>query len=198
MTTTPPTARGLASRERMLDAAITLMRHSGLSGAGINEVVKASAAPKGSVYHFFPGGKRQLASEALALHAGRVLGVIDAAMARGRTPGARVRALLRAFARRLDAAECRQSCALGAVALDLDDELEPVRAAIEQSFDAWIERIASHLGFADARRARSFAGLLLTAIEGAYVRGRAGHTSRAFIEAGDWLGALADREAALR
>lgn len=196
--TTPTTARGLASRDRMLDAAISLMRHSGLSGAGINEVVKASGAPKGSVYHFFPDGKRQLAGEALALHAGRVQGVIEQAMARGRTPGARVRALLRTFARRLDDAGCRQSCALGAVALDLDADLEPVREVIEQAFEGWIGCIAARLGFADVRRARSFAGLLLTAIEGAYIRGRAEHSSRAFVEAGDWLGALADREAAAR
>lgn len=196
--TTPATARGAVSRDRMLDAAIALMRHSGLSGAGINEVVKASGAPKGSVYHFFPDGKRQLASEALALHARRVQGVIEQAMARGRTPGGRVRALLRAFARRLDDADCRRSCALGAVALDLDDDLDAVRRVIEQAFDAWIECIAARLELADARRARSLAGLLLTAIEGAYIRGRAEHSSRAFAEAGDWLAELADREAAAR
>jgi AcrR family transcriptional regulator len=35
------------SRERMLEAAITLMRGSGLTGAGINEIVRESGAPKG-------------------------------------------------------------------------------------------------------------------------------------------------------
>ncbi len=195
---TNTTAKGTVSRERMVDAAITLMRQSGLSGAGINEVVKASGAPKGSVYHFFPDGKRQLAGEALAVHAQRVLGVIDTAMSGPRTPGERVRALLRTFGRRLDDGECRQSCALGTVTLDLDPDLETVRAVIEASFGEWIERIASHLGFADARRARSFAGLVLTAIEGAYVRGRAERSSRAFKEAASWLGELADREAAAR
>ncbi len=192
------TVKGAVSRERMIDAAIALMRQSGLSGAGINEVVKASSAPKGSVYHFFPDGKRQLAGEALAVHSTRVLAVIDAVMAGARTPGDRLRALLRAFGRRLDEGECRQSCALGTVTLDLDDELETVRAVIQASFDAWIERIASHLGLADAKRARALAGLALTAIEGAYVRGRAERSSRAFREAASWLGELADREAAAR
>jgi TetR/AcrR family transcriptional regulator, lmrAB and yxaGH operons repressor len=53
------------SRQRMIEAAIELMRGSGLSGAGINEIVRESAAPKGSVYHFFPNGKQQVVTEAL-------------------------------------------------------------------------------------------------------------------------------------
>jgi len=53
------------NRERMLEAAISLMRRTGLSGAGINEVVRESQAPKGSIYHYFPGGKQQLAAEAI-------------------------------------------------------------------------------------------------------------------------------------
>lgn len=47
----------------MLEAAISLMRGSGLSGAGINEIVRESGAPKGSVYYFFPDGKLALVSE---------------------------------------------------------------------------------------------------------------------------------------
>ena len=52
----PPAPRS-TSRERMLETAIDLMRGFGLSGAGINDLVRESGAPKGSVYHFFPGGK---------------------------------------------------------------------------------------------------------------------------------------------
>jgi hypothetical protein len=70
-----------------------------------------------------------------------------------------------------------------------------VRLAVESAFDDWAALIAAHLGFADARRARSFAGLVLTAIEGAYIRGRAERSSRPFREAGQWLSELADAEA---
>ena len=52
-------------RDRMIGAALDGMRASGLSGAGINQVIAASGAPKGSLYHYFPGGKLQLAREAL-------------------------------------------------------------------------------------------------------------------------------------
>ena len=69
------------SRDRMLETTIDLLRGWGLAGAGINDIVRESGAPKGSVYHHFPGGKLQLASEALVLYAGRVRVFIGEALA---------------------------------------------------------------------------------------------------------------------
>ena len=49
----------LAKRARSLIlTTLDLLRRGGLSGAGINQVVAASRAPKGSVYHYFPWGKQ--------------------------------------------------------------------------------------------------------------------------------------------
>src|SRR5215813_7377275 len=59
------------SRIRMIEATETLMREQGLAGAGIKQVVARSDAPIGSVYHHFPGGKTQLAAEALRVHGER-------------------------------------------------------------------------------------------------------------------------------
>lgn len=189
--TTAPTPKGQATRERMIDTGIELMRASGLSGAGINEVVKASGMPKGSVYHFFPGGKEQLVSEALAVYRERVRRFIEASMSRHRSPQRKVHALFDAFAQRLEASDCRRSCAAGAVCLDLDDSLDSLRTSVHAALDCWADTIADQLGWADRRQARSFAGLVLTAIEGAYIRGRAEGSSRPFVEAGRWLAMLA-------
>lgn len=189
------TPKGQASRLRLIDAGIDRMRTSGLSGAGINEVVKASGAPKGSVYHFFPGGKAQLVNEALAVYAERVEAFIGDAMESARTPEGRVRDLFDAFARRLEEAGCQRSCAAGAVSLDLDEDAEAMRPSVEAAFACWREAIARRLVGMDRRRARSLAGLLLTAIEGAYIRGRAERSAQAFIEAGRWLAPLAAPEA---
>lgn len=190
-----PTPKGSATRERMLEASIELMRGGGLAGAGINEIVKASGAPKGSVYHFFPGGKQQLVDEALQDYARHVHDFMRDAMRSAQTPGARVRALFAAFARRLEQGQFRRSCAFGAVCLDLDDEFEGIRATIEATFSVWIALIAAELGIADRRRARSLAGVLLSAIEGAYIRGRAERSGQPFVEAGRWLAALVEQEA---
>ena len=49
----------------MLEAATQLFRVQGLHATGLAEVLEKSGAPRGSLYHYFPGGKEQLAVEAL-------------------------------------------------------------------------------------------------------------------------------------
>jgi TetR/AcrR family transcriptional repressor of lmrAB and yxaGH operons len=186
--------RGVQSRERMIEAAIALMRGSGLSGAGINEIVRESGAPKGSVYHFFPAGKQQIVAEAIDLYAERVQAFIENALASRSAPEDKVKALFDAFARRVEEGEFRKSCAVGAVCFDLTDEVAGLREVLESALDAWSAQVASHFDFGDSHRARSFAGLLLTAIEGAHIRARAEASSRPFREAGTWLAALARLE----
>lgn len=185
-------ADGAGSRQRMIEATIALLRASGLSGAGINEIVRESGAPKGSVYHFFPGGKLQICSEALQVYVQRVEEFIDAALGSRQAPAGKVKALFDAFARRVAEGDFRRSCAVGAVTLDLDADLETLRAVLAAAFSDWVAAIARHFDFADARRTRSFAGLVLTSIEGAYIRCRAEHSNRPFKEAGTWLAELAE------
>src|SRR6266511_3450960 len=179
----------VGTRDRLLEAAVALLRRSGLSGAGINEIVRQSGAPKGSVYHFFPDGKQQIAEEALERYAQRVVAFIDAALS-----AEKVRALFEAFAQRLEQGEFRQSCAGGTVCLDLDAELESLRRVVATSFAQYTNAIGVHFPFRSRKRAASFAGLLLSAIEGAYIRGRADRSSAPFREAGAWLAELAERE----
>ena len=180
------------SRQKMIEATVELMRGSGMGGAGINEIVRVSGAPKGSVYNFFPAGKQQIAAEALEWYSPRVMAFIDSALASGRTAAARVRALFDAFARRVEEGDFRKSCAVGTVCLDLDAELEGLRGVAAEAFDDWVRRIAAHFP-GDPAAASSFASLLLTAIEGAYIRARADRSSGAFKEAGDWLAEVAAR-----
>lgn len=180
------------SRARMVDAAIDLMRASGLSGAGINEIVRASKAPKGSVYHFFPAGKQQIVAESLEIYSGRVMTFLEQSLSFDGSPGERVRRLFEAFARRVEEARFQRSCAFGAVCLDLDASLDEMRGVIEAAFDDWRGLIAAYVDLGDARRTRSFAGLILTTIEGAYIRARAERSGQPFREAGEWLAALAE------
>ncbi len=190
----PTQARGQRARDRILDAAITRMRRGGFHGAGINDILGDSGAPKGSLYHFFPAGKQQVASEAIARYAERVIAYIDESMSGPRDPAAKVRALFRAVALRFEAAGGAESCAAGAAALDLDPELDTVRSAIRTMFDRCVDTIATHLAMRDLRRRRSFASLILTTIEGAYIRARAEGSARPIEEGGRWLAEMVQRE----
>src|SRR4051794_30210223 len=51
-------------RERMIRSAAELMRRRGVDATSFSEVLADSGAPRGSIYHHFPGGKDQLIEEA--------------------------------------------------------------------------------------------------------------------------------------
>ena len=53
------------TRDRMLFTAAQVLREKGAAGVTIDEVLARSGAPRGSVYHHFPGGRSQLLTEAL-------------------------------------------------------------------------------------------------------------------------------------
>src|SRR6187431_207405 len=58
-------AAATPTRERILYATAELFRRQGYAGTGLKQVVAQAEAPFGSLYHFFPGGKEQLADEVL-------------------------------------------------------------------------------------------------------------------------------------
>lgn len=182
----------LPARERLLDTAVTLMRRTGLAGAAINEIVRASGAPKGSVYHYFPGGKQQIVLEGLDQYSARVVAFIDASLSSKRKPRDKVKALFNAFAQRIEQGEFRHSCPVGTVCLDLDHATDALRPAIAHAFSRYINAIEAHFSFPSPQRSRAFAGLLLSAIEGAYIRGRADRSGHPFREAGAWLAELVE------
>ena len=57
--------RALPPRERMVRSAAQLIRRKGVSGTGMREIVTEADAPRGSLQHYFPGGKEELVSDAL-------------------------------------------------------------------------------------------------------------------------------------
>lgn len=52
-------------RERMVISAAMLIRERGAHATAISDVLEHSGAPRGSAYHYFPGGRTQLLCEAV-------------------------------------------------------------------------------------------------------------------------------------
>src|SRR5271155_943788 len=85
------------SKERMVVAARRLFREHGYLGTALSDVVTESAAPRGSIYFHFPGGKEELATEVTLLHSGDHIAHINRAAAATTTAGQ----LLEAFISRI-------------------------------------------------------------------------------------------------
>lgn len=53
------------AREQILQTTGALLERQGCHATGLNEIIRESGAPKGSLYYYFPAGKDQLVAEAV-------------------------------------------------------------------------------------------------------------------------------------
>src|SRR5712672_2190580 len=79
-------------RRPIVDAAVTLFRRQGYAGTGLNDIVDASDAPKGSLYHYFPAGKASIAVAAVEEAGRRVAETTSKLASEARSTGDLVRA----------------------------------------------------------------------------------------------------------
>jgi len=181
----------VSPRADMLRAATRLLRQGGLAAAGINQIVAESGAPKGSLYHFFPEGKTQIAREALSAYRDAAVERYRARAEGCRTPEAAVRAFFEMGAEASLRNDYRMSCPAGAVTLDLDPESEALREPCHDVFASLVDAVEEALAPIPKAKRRDLAGLIVSTMQGAYIRARAARDVSPFREAGENLAALA-------
>lgn len=165
-------------KTKFIHATLELLRSSGLAGAGINQVVEASRAPKGSVYHYFPGGKEQLVTEALH-EADRAIGDnFDRIFRGGASIGQKVRTLFTKTAAGLEANKFLKGCPVAAVTLDLVEDTDALQQVCAAIFDRWVGVIAEGIDEVPSRERRAVSQLILATLEGGLILARA-HGSKA-------------------
>jgi AcrR family transcriptional regulator len=162
------------SRDKMIRATITLLSERGYAGTSFGDVMAASGAPRGSIYHHFPGGKQQLVAEAVARYAEGMANRLRAAVQRGRSRDA-VGLFIDAVRSGLRASDFAQGCAIAAVVLDLTPSESVLLDLSAQAFASWREvlQTAFERDGVEPDRARRLAAFVVCAVEGALVLARA-------------------------
>jgi AcrR family transcriptional regulator len=185
----PPTRSH--ARERMIEGAAVLFRERGVEGTSFSDVLERSGAPRGSIYHHFPGGKAQLAEEATRYAGDYIAAGLAAALA-GDDPVAAIRDFAAVWRRILRDSELDAGCPVVAAALE-GDRSPGAREAAGAAFDRWAGLCAEAFerrGLPPAR-ARSLATLTIAAIEGGVVLARAQRSVEPLERVADELAALA-------
>jgi TetR/AcrR family transcriptional regulator, lmrAB and yxaGH operons repressor len=180
-------------KARMILATLDLLRQAGLAGTGLNQMLAASAAPKGSLYHYFPGGKQELTTAALK-EAER--GVGEGLRAVFHKPGplaGKVAALFAGAAKSLETNQFTRGCPVAAVTLDIDRDSEDLRAVCRAIFDSWQAIIAEGLDEIPKAERRGVARLVLATFEGALILARAEASKEPLLNAGRSLADLLGR-----
>jgi AcrR family transcriptional regulator len=169
-------ARAFPPRERMVRSAAQLIRRKGVSGTGMREIVTEADAPRGSLQHYFPGGKEELVSDALlwmgdvaARRTKRCLSELKT-----RTPSALLASIVDTWRRDLTSEEFSAGCPLVAAAADTAATSERLRQVLGRAFDGWLEPLSESLVDLGVPidRSDNLAMVIVAALEGAIILAR--------------------------
>jgi TetR/AcrR family transcriptional regulator, lmrAB and yxaGH operons repressor len=174
-------------RDRMIAGAARLLAQRGLQATSFSTVLAETNAPRGSIYHHFPGGKEELVTAAIEATRQHALSLIDQDMG---APAVEVtESFLATWRGLLTIGHFDAGCALVAVTVAAETDAPRQRAA--EAFRDWRDKLACALeagGLSEAG-AGSTATMLLAASEGAVVMCRAEQDIRPFdLVAGELVG----------
>ncbi|MFP8962791.1 TetR/AcrR family transcriptional regulator [Streptomyces nanhaiensis] len=183
-------------RERMVFSAAQLIRRDGVSATGLRDIVAHARAPRGSLRHYFPGGKEQLVNEAVewaGRYAAERVARFLAEMPEP-SPSRLFGAMVRQWTDEYRSAGFATGCPVVAATVDRAGSAESTREAAAAAFAAWnrpVARALTEMGV-PAWRAASLATLMISALEGAIVIARAERDVRALETVARELGPLLD------
>jgi TetR/AcrR family transcriptional repressor of lmrAB and yxaGH operons len=180
-------------RALLLKGARQLLAEKGYAGMELRDVAERGGAPRGSIYHHFPGGKTQLAREAAELEGTTIRDLIERSL---EERGLRETLFMfgEIFRRRVADHPERIGCPVAAAALARPEDPE-LAAVATAAFQSWERPIAAALREegVSAKDAETFAGLVVSTVEGALLRMRAAGSQEPLDSAIGGLGQALDR-----
>ena len=163
------------TRTRIVAATGELFRRQGMAATGLKQIAKAAGATFGSIYHFFPGGKDELADEVIrssgTAYGEHVMMIFDDSP--DLFPAIEV--AFAAAAAALVEADYADACPIETIALEVASTNERLRLATAEVFTRWIEDGTRRLPAPDLPeevRRRLIIGFV-NSLEGAFVLSRA-------------------------
>ena len=139
----PTTARGAATRARIVEAAAGLVYRRGASATSLEDIMEASATSKSQLYHYF-ADKDALMRAVIEFQTRRVMGV-QAAHLDVVDSLAGLRRWRDAVVSMNKAARGVGGCPLGSLASELSDRSEGARALLAHGFELWESRLEQGL-----------------------------------------------------
>jgi len=179
-------------RKPIVDAAVALFRQQGYAGTGVNDIVDASGAPKGSLYHYFPAGKASIAVAAVEEAGRRVAETMGALANETRSTADLLRAHARLLAGWMLQSRFGDGCPITTVLLELAPRERGVAEAGRKAYAARIGVLRSKLvaDGASPASAERLAVLCVSALQGALIQARAERSGTPILTTADELAKL--------
>jgi TetR/AcrR family transcriptional regulator, lmrAB and yxaGH operons repressor len=177
--------KGDRTRARIVQAALGLIESRGLTGAGVNQILAAADAPRGSLYFHFPAGKRQLAGEAVSLASRKIGSMIEGTLAANVATGDAIAAVVDEIVGQLERSNFSTGCPVAAVTLDVGLENDELLSQCGDTYTYWqgLLRRRLELDGHALDSAETISAAVLALIEGATVVSRAQRSPTALVAA---------------
>ena len=158
-------------RQRMIERTAVLLAKKGLQGTSLSEVLEASSAPRGSLYHHFPGGKDELVLAALSKAGDQIMDPLN--RLEGKSAAAVAQTFIGLWRAHLVKYNFRAGCAGVAITVAADSPV--LLESVAEVFRDWRYRLSALLaaGGVPANRAPAMSATLIAACEGAVLLSRA-------------------------
>lgn len=165
------------TRERMLASALSLLRERGANGVTLDAVLAHSGAPRGSIYHHFPGGRDQLVIEAARLGGDLVIDIVERHLD---DPRAALVELVDFWKHLLLESDYRAGCPTAALVVDGSDRIHDAVGLTRHTFERVTDGLRHMLQGAGApnEQAISMSNIAVAALEGAVILCRVQRSTR--------------------
>jgi AcrR family transcriptional regulator len=161
------------SRIKMVQSAAALIGSQGLNATSFSDVLAESGAPRGSIYFHFPGGKRELAKNAIQWTSEQVIAHMQACSASSATEV--LRHFVALFQHVAEASEGAAGCAVAGVTIDIPARDDELLVIAREAFHSWVALLAEQLRNVGItrKRAAGIAMIAVASVEGALILCRA-------------------------
>ncbi|MGB4075514.1 TetR/AcrR family transcriptional regulator [Pseudomonas sp.] len=179
----------IPTRDKLIHAMADALQRKGLHGVGLNELLEHAGAPKGSLYHHFPGGKSELAVAAIEHISQHTDALFSRLFAQQSDPLSAMHNWLQGALQQLEHSQFERGCPLATIALESGPEDVEIRAALQRSFAAVRQALSQQLhayGY-PSEQADNLAALYVALYEGGLLQARVAGNSEPLKRAADAL-----------
>jgi TetR/AcrR family transcriptional repressor of lmrAB and yxaGH operons len=170
------------AKEQILEAAARLFEKQGYHATGLNEIIRESGSPKGSLYYYFPEGKEQIGAETALWSAAQMSERIRFGLSQAENPAEAVRLLALGIAGAIEQSGFAAGGPLMMLAAESAVRSERLNIACREAYGqmqtAFSEKLSGNAELAE---------FVLTTLEGAILLSRVHHSGEPLRRAGEYL-----------
>jgi len=178
-----------ATKDRFINTTRRLLETQGYHATGVNQIVEESGAPRGSLYYHFPGGKEQLAVDAVQRAGETTAALIEENFSDQLPVPDAVREFAQGVAEHVKASQYQSGSPLTAVAMETANTNPALNQACQEAFTRVQQAFSTKLqgGGIPKDRADQLASFITASLEGGIVLSRAYHSKEPLMQAAQEL-----------